>query len=86
MIDIELADHITWKNLEAGIVLLDLNTSNYYTLNETSSFICQKIIDGCDESEILDEMLKIYDCEKEVCQADIKEQIHFLEKNNFLKK
>ncbi len=81
---LKIANHVTWKNLNAGVVLLDLNTSNYYTLNETASFICQKIIDGKSEHEILDSMLDEFDCDKEVCNLDIQQQIQYLKSEKLI--
>jgi hypothetical protein len=77
-------DHITWKNLESGTVLLDLRSSNYYTLNETATKIWLGITEGKSEHELLVQMLNEYDCDEEECNLDIKEQITYLMKEGFI--
>lgn len=80
----KIAEHVTWKNLDTGIVLLDLNTSNYYTLNETASLICQGIIDGNGMDEIVNSIVREYDCSEDTCREDVQEQIQQLLKENLI--
>jgi hypothetical protein len=72
-----IPDNVTWKNFDSGIVLLKLNSGNYYTLNETSTLIWRGIMDGITESEILTQILDEYDCGEDCARADMYEQISF---------
>lgn len=81
----EIPEHVTWKNLDSGYVLLDLRSSNYYTLNETASFIWQHIIEEKDSEQISTLMLETYNCEQDHARKDIQEQVDFLIKENLLK-
>ena len=71
----QIPDHITWKNLESGTILLNLNSSNYYTLNETATKIWIGITEGMSEREILAQLENEFDCSEEERQTDLKEHI-----------
>ncbi len=71
-------DHVTWKRLDKGFVLLDLNSSNYYTLNETASHIWQGILDKQPIEAIAASMNQSYTCSEDDCRADIQEQLDYL--------
>jgi len=73
-----IPDHITWKTLGQGVVLLDLNTSRYYTLNETASLIWQGIMEQKNEDQITEFILDSYNCQKDQCRADVIKQIDYL--------
>ena len=77
-------NHVTWKNLESGIVLLDLQSSYYYTLNETASKIWIGITEGKSDSDILNQVMDEYDCDEETCTSDFKEQISYLMNEGFI--
>lgn len=81
---LKIAEHVTWKNLDMGIVLLDLNTGNYYTLNETASLICQNIIEGNELNRIVDSIIEEYDCDEETGRADVQNQILYFKKENLI--
>jgi len=76
--------HVTWKNLESGMVLLNLQTSNYYTLNETAKLIWLAILDGKSQDEILERMTQKYDCPIHRAKTDIQEKIAFFIDENLL--
>jgi hypothetical protein len=77
---------ISWKNLECGIVLLNLVNGVYYTLNETASFILQGVIDGLSENEIIAKIVEEYDCEEELAAQDVHKQLAFLLNEELLEK
>lgn len=74
----DIPENVTWKNFDAGVVLLKLTTGNYYTLNESASLIWRAILEGKSESEILMRILTEYDCEEKKAKDDMAEQIAFL--------
>jgi len=74
----QIPDHITWKNLESGVVILDLNTSNYYTLNETASDMWRAILKGYEKPKIVEEICNKYNCSTKECAGDVDEQLSFL--------
>ncbi len=59
-------------DLDGGSALLDLNTSTYFKLNSTASFIWEKLGDRpMDADMIAEEMIQVYDVDKAVCLPDI---------------
>lgn len=76
--DFHIPDHVTWKKLDKGFVLLDLNSSNYYTLNETASLIWQSILDEKPKGEIPAIMARSFTCSQAECLQDIQDQIDYL--------
>ena len=75
---LRVPDHITWKNLEGATVLLDLSNSNYFTLNETATFLWRQIVDGKSEKEIQDSLMRDFDCDEQQASADLQESLDFL--------
>jgi len=39
-------EDVTWKNLKSGIVLLNLSSGEYYTLNDTAADIWRHAVEG----------------------------------------
>lgn len=74
---VEIPENITWKNLKSGIVLLNLDSSEYYTLNETASVIWKGIIDNNPFHKIIKNLIEIYDQDECQINKDFEEQIQF---------
>ena len=59
-------------DLDGGSALLDLNTSTYFKLNGTASFIWEKLGERPMNADMLaDELIQVYDVDKAVCLPDI---------------
>lgn len=71
-------DHMTWKNLETGIVLLDLRNSNYFTLNETAALVWRGIMDEKNRDKIVAQLVEEYDCNAEQAALDVRELVSFM--------
>ncbi len=72
-----IPDNITWKNLDAGVVLLNLDSGAYYTLNETASHIWRDLLEGRDEAVIIEGLAQAYDADAQTLGADVREQLQF---------
>ena len=70
-----LPDNFTWKELKSGIVVLNLDSSDYYTLNDTASTIWRAVMDGCDDDAIAQRLTEEYDCPPDVARRDVREQM-----------
>ena len=81
---LEIPENITWKNLKLGIVLLKLDSGEYFTLNETATLVWRGIIDGKSESEILENFNEEYDCLVDSVKEDIRVNIEYLLKEKLL--
>jgi hypothetical protein len=73
-----LPAHVTWKNLEDSVVLLDLNNGSYFTLNETASSIWQGLVDDRSIKEITLSMSKEYGQDEEVIRNDVDQALSYL--------
>ena len=69
--------HITWKNLKTGVVLLNLNSSDYFTLNEVASLIWRDLVEGAPRERTVERILDEYDCDEEQVRADLEVQLGF---------
>ncbi len=86
MINMEnkIPEHITWKVLKSGTVLLNLNNGAYYTLNRTGSDIWDNIVAKKEQKEIVGALREVYDCSPEQAETDVNNVLSFLEKEGLL--
>lgn len=80
-----LNDQFTWKELDSGVIILNLETSQYYTLNGSASDICKEVIDNKNETEILSVLRDEYEVAEEELKTDIKAQIDYLKEERIIK-
>ncbi|MDH5509199.1 MAG: PqqD family protein [Nitrospinota bacterium] len=65
-------EDITWKNLKTGIVLLNLSSGEYYTLNDTAAEIWRHAIEGEEKEAIIGYMTETY---KDVSADDLAQHV-----------
>ena len=65
-------DHVIFTDLD-GVegVLVDLNTKQYFQLNETASLIWRGLVKGTPVADIAREMTDVYDVTLEHAQASV---------------
>lgn len=73
---IRLASSIVWRRIGETIFIVDTKKNILYELNETASFIFEKVLEGKREDEIVSEMESIYEVDKEELEADVKDLIN----------
>ena len=65
-------DHVIFTDLDgAEGVLVDLNTKQYFQLNETASLIWRGLVKGTPVAEIARELTQVYDVTPEHAQASV---------------
>lgn len=74
------------QKLDKDLVIFDADESVLYTLNETATFVFQKLKRGLSQEEIIKAMVKRYDVEKERVKKDLNQIIKKLEKGKIIKK
>jgi hypothetical protein len=57
--------------LDGGNALLDLSSSNYYTLNGSAAMIWEWIGSGATVPELVERMLETFDVDRETCVTDV---------------
>jgi len=66
-----LAEHVTWKPLEDSIVILDLDSGSYYTLNASAALFWRCIAEGSSFEQGLNTCLETYDVDRNKLVADL---------------
>lgn len=71
-------------DLAGEAVILGLNKSEYYGLNDVGTIIWNLIQEPKKVSEVVELILNEYDAENEKCEKDIISLLNEMEKNNLL--
>ena len=69
-----------------GGILVDLNTKQYYQLNETGSLIWRGLENGNTLEDIVSEMRTVYDVSSEQAQASVEKLILNLESRKLVRR
>lgn len=78
---------IVFTDFEAGeAILVDLNTTKYYQLNETGALIWRELEKGSSIDEIVSEIQTVYDVSREHALASVKKLLLNLESNKLVKR
>jgi len=69
-------DNILFTQLEDEIIILDINTGKYFSLNSTAADIFRRFVDGASFGEVLDEMkIRYPEASERQLENDIREII-----------
>jgi hypothetical protein len=66
------SENITYRIIDNQAVILNLNTGDYYSLNETGTFIWGLIEKGITREDLIDRVLEEYAIDKKDVIRDIK--------------
>jgi coenzyme PQQ synthesis protein D (PqqD) len=78
---------IVFTDFEAGeAILVDLNTTKYYQLNETGALIWRGLENGSTIEDIVSEMQTVYDVSSEHALASVEKLLLTLESNKLVKR
>ena len=69
-----------------GGIIVDLNSKQYYQLNETGSLIWRGLENGSTVQDIISEMRTIYDVSEEHAQASVEKLLHSLESRKLVQR
>ncbi len=78
------ADHVSWRRVENEAVVLDLNSSDYFSLNETGLLIWEKIGEGSNLEELAEAVAAEYDVEEKAAKTDVKKLVDELLKKKLI--
>ncbi|MFN3551060.1 MAG: PqqD family protein [Endomicrobiia bacterium] len=82
----KIKDNLAYRKILNEIYIVDSKNSCLHKINETGSFIFEKIKEGLNEDEIIDELIKIYDVGIEVAKSDYKNFIEELFSKGLIEK
>jgi hypothetical protein len=78
---------IVFTDFEAGeAILVDLNTTKYYQLNETGALIWRGLENGSTIEDIVSEMQTVYDVSSEHALASVEKLLLSLESNKLVRR
>jgi hypothetical protein len=61
---------ISWRELDGQIVVLDLESSKYVTVNGAGAVIWERLIPGATLDEIVNELVEVFDIDVETARSD----------------
>jgi Coenzyme PQQ synthesis protein D (PqqD) len=78
---------VVFTDFESGeAVLVDLNTTRYYQLNETGALIWRCLEKGGTLDDVVSEMQSVYDVTREHALASVEKLLLSLESNKLVKR
>jgi len=74
---VTFAETVFAQEIDGETVLLDMDSENYFGLDEVGTVIWQTMQEGLSLEEMLEKLLSVYDVEEEVLKKDL---VHFVER------
>lgn len=62
---------LTWQTVGEELVVLDLEGSVYLKLNGTARFLWERMAEGADEPQLVQELVGAYDVDHSLATADV---------------
>lgn len=78
------ADQVSWRRVGNETVLLDLDTSDYFSMNELGALIWERLGEGVDITKIVDEVCRTYAVDAQLATNDVEALIEQLLKRKLL--
>jgi hypothetical protein len=78
------APHAAWRRVEDEIVILDLNTSLYYSLNEVGARVWELLNEGHSREDVARSIVEEYDADHKAAAKDIDSLIKELSQEKLL--
>ena len=78
------APHAAWRHVEGEAIILDLNTSVYYSLNDTGARIWERLGEGAPPEKIAEELSGEFEVKAEAAARDIEQIVARLLKESLL--
>lgn len=82
---ITFADTVFAQEVDGEMVLLDMNSENYFGLDEVGTSIWQSIQENTDLSEVFKSLLAQYDVVEEVLENDLKVFVEKLQEHGLVR-
>ena len=79
-------DKVIWRNIDGEIILLNLASGHYYTLNKTGSFIWSAFVDNKTPQEAAEKLVDRFNIPPKTAKEDVLHLIAMLEKEDLILK
>jgi hypothetical protein len=68
---INIGEDVLFQQLEDEVVLLNMSSQQYYSLNEVGSRMWELLMELHEPNAVVDRLHQIYDVDKDVLRADL---------------
>jgi coenzyme PQQ synthesis protein D (PqqD) len=68
---VRLREDLPWREVDGGVVVLDLESSSYFAVNETGTPLWAKLVDGATIDELTAALATAEEIETERARADV---------------
>lgn len=62
---------LSWRAIQDQVVVLDLESSRYLSLNPTGSVLWPLLVEGTTVARMTEELMQTFDVERETARADV---------------
>lgn len=77
-------ENISWRLVEGEMIILNVETGDYFTLEGTGALIWEGIAQGKTEAQIVSHLISTYAVNETVARADVSDFIKQLIKSNLI--
>jgi hypothetical protein len=64
------SDKIVWREVEDELVVLELSTTTYLTLNGSAMQLWLRLLDGATPQDLIDTLVERYDIPQDLARSD----------------
>ena len=79
-----VSDHVTWRAIGHEVVVLNIRSSEYYSLSETASCIWRGLVAGLTTEGLVSSVQECFDVPLEVAGADTAQFLAYLRAEGLL--
>lgn len=63
-------EDLSWRRVDDEVVVLDLRSSRYFSLNGSGALLWETLVDGADEDELAAVLVRTYDIDRDRAEQD----------------
>jgi Coenzyme PQQ synthesis protein D (PqqD) len=78
-------DDLTWREVQDELLVLDMATTTYLTLNGSAKFLWEQLVDGATLTELAGSLVDRYGIDTGRARVDAEEFLQVLEERSFVK-
>lgn len=79
-------DGVAWSDLGDEIVILDLQSSTYFSVRGTAAFLVGELVDGSSTDALVERLLDTYDTTADVAWTDVDAFLDELDSRHLLER
>jgi Coenzyme PQQ synthesis protein D (PqqD) len=81
---LKLSPHVTWRDLDGEIVLLENSTWRYLGVNASGTLLWQALADGTSREDLVSQLVAEYDLDTATAGSDVDAFVASLAQNGLL--